>query len=429
MTLDGWLHPAFASLADSFGREVAGSPGGAGFCVYFEGQLVVDLWGGARDGQARPWQRDTLAPSFSTTKGVASTLVHIAVDRGLLEYDAPVARYWPEFAQEGKEAITLRQVLCHEAGLYPIRQMIDDASRMRDWEAMVRAIERARPIHPPGERTGYHGLTYGFIVGEILQRVMDRPFSRLVREEIADPLGLEGFFVGAPSEAIARAAELLWPTSGLLGPGPVGGASRAAMKFFSGALEHLQPFVNFAGIAVDLNGMRDALAPSGIQNFDFGSEETLRVAIPAANGLFDARSLARMYAALAEGGALDGVRLLSPETLATATELQTRTRSRVVIPFDMRWRLGYHGAFTSRGRIPGAFGHFGFGGSGAWADPNRRLAIALVSNSGLGTPFGDFRIARLGSRVIECTDRVIAQAAQTALGDEALRPVSDLSRA
>ena len=402
MGLNGWLHPDFAPLAESFGREVAAYPGGAGLCVYRGEQCVVDLWGGVRDAAGRPWLRETLAPSFSTTKGVASTLVHIAVDRGLLDYDAPVSRYWPEFGAAGKSAITLRQVLSHQAGLYSIRQMIDDAGRMLDWEHMVRAIERARPVHPPGERTGYHGLTYGFIVGEILQRVTGKPFSKLVREELALPLGLEGCFVGAPPEAISRTADLLWPTRGLLGPGPLGDVSRSVLKLVSGGLEHLQPFVNLAGIPLDLNGLRDALAPPGIQNFDFGAPETLAASIPAANGVFDARSLARMYAALGRGGELDGVRILSRETVAAATELQEPTRSRVVIPFDMRWRLGYHGAFTSRGRLPGAFGHFGFGGSGAWAHPESGMALALVANSGLGTPFGDFRIARLGAAAVSC---------------------------
>src|SRR6185503_20542915 len=145
-------------------------------------------------------------------------------------------------------------------------------------------------------------------------------------------------------------------------------------------------------------------APRGIAAFDFASMETLQAAIPAANGLFTARSLARMYAALACGGTLDGVRLLSPDTLALATEVQAPAPTRVVIPFEMRWRLGYHGVFTSRGVPRRAFGHFGFGGSGAWADPSRELAMALTVNSGMGTPFGDLRIVRLSGAVLASAD-------------------------
>ncbi len=127
--------------------------GGAAVCVYHRGECVVDLWGGVRDRVGTPWQSDTMATSFSTTKGVASTLVHIMVDRGLLDYDERVASYWPEFAQQGKQDATLRQVMTHQSGLYHIRQIIDHADRMLDWEYMIKAIEHAEPIHPPGERT------------------------------------------------------------------------------------------------------------------------------------------------------------------------------------------------------------------------------------------------------------------------------------
>ena len=133
------------------------------------------------------------------------------VDRGLLEYDAPVAKYWPRFGQAGKQDITLRHVLAHQSGLYHIRQMIDDAARMLDWTYMIDAIERAEPVHPPGERTGYHGLTYGFLVGEILQRVTGEAFADLVQNELAGPLGLDGLYIGAPDAALGRAAELIWP--------------------------------------------------------------------------------------------------------------------------------------------------------------------------------------------------------------------------
>ena len=134
-----------------------------------------------------------------------------------------------------------------------------------------------------------------------------------------------------------------------------------------------------------------------------------------------------MYAALAEGGSLDGVRLISSRTLTEASEIQQATRNPVVAPFDLRWRLGYHAAFTSRGRIPSAFGHFGFGGSGAWADPTRRLSIALITNSGLGTPFGELRIARLGSSLLEGVDRLTGSAGEISADSHETRPISDFA--
>jgi CubicO group peptidase (beta-lactamase class C family) len=284
--------------------------------------------------------------------------------------------------------------------------MIDDASRMLEWDYMVHAIERTEPIHPPGERTGYHGLTYGFLVGEILQRVTDTPFADLVQQELAEPLGLDGLYIGAPDRVLDRAAELIWPDRlPRPGPGMSKGRRRPEDIVHAGASWLGDTLLRYANIDLDLVSILDALAPRGISGFDFGAEDTLRVAIPAANGLFTARSLARVYAALSMGGELDGVRLLSRRTLAEATQRQRRTRALAVIPFDMRWRLGYHGIFTTVGVPREAFGHFGFGGSGGWADPSRELAVALIVNRGMGTPFGDTRTARIGGAVLKASRR------------------------
>jgi CubicO group peptidase (beta-lactamase class C family) len=159
------------------------------------------------------------------------------------------------------------------------------------------------------------------------------------------------------------------------------------------------------GLDSDLSSIFDALAPRGVSDFEFGSPETLRCAIPAANGLFTARSLARLYAALANGGELDGVRLLSEHAMTEATTVQTPTGKHSVIPFDMRWRLGYHGVLTTRGVPAAGFGHFGFGGSGAWGDPENELAVALIVNSGLGSPFGDMRTARISGAALAAARR------------------------
>jgi CubicO group peptidase (beta-lactamase class C family) len=340
-------------------------------------------------------------------------VLHVIVDRGLVAYDARVAHYWPELAQAGKERITVRHVLTHRAGLYHIRRMIDGADRMLDWTHMIRALERATPIHEPGTRTGYHGFTFGFLVGELVQRVAGSPFPDVVRETIAEPLRCDGLYIGAPSDVLHRAAELLWPRRGVLGLGArllrwrgreIGDAAATSAAV-------LQRVLDRVGIGIDLPSLLDALVPRGLSAFDFGGPATLRVPIPAANGLFTARSLARVYAALAAGGALDGVRVLTPETVARATEVQPRTASRAVVPFDMGWRLGYHGVLTARGIPRHAFGHFGFGGSGAWADPRRQLAVGFIVNSGMGTPFGDLRTARISAAALAAADAVRARPA------------------
>ncbi len=394
--IGGHCHKDFLWVKATLRQQIKRFLGGAGVCVYHEGECVVDLWGGTKNQAGDPWLEDTIAPSFSTTKGVASTLMHIMVDRGLLDYNDRVATYWPAFGQAGKERITIRQIMAHQSGLYHIRQMIDHADRMRDWDHMVEAIEQSTPIHRPGERTGYHGLTYGFLVGELLQRVTGKSFPDLVREELAIPLGLDGMYVGAPDEVHHRAAELIWPKSkDWLANLPVG---KAAETLSSG----LQKTLGAVGVDLDMASFFEALAPRGISNFDFGSPETMRVAIPAGNGLFTARSLARMYAALAGGGEIDGVRILSRKTLDRATEIQYPTGKHSVIPFDMRWRLGYHGIATTRGIPHKAFGHFGFGGSGAWADPELDFAVGMIVNSGMGSPFGDIRTARMSGAALAC---------------------------
>jgi CubicO group peptidase (beta-lactamase class C family) len=396
--LDGMMHPDFQKVEDTLRRQLQRYPGGAAVCVYHRGECVVDLWGGYSNDQDKPWQQDTMSPSFSTTKGVASTLLHIYADRGLIDYDAPVAEYWPEFARKGKQKITVRQVLSHQSGLYHVRQMIDSADRMLDWDHMIHAIENTAPAHKPGTRTGYHGLTYGFLVGEIIQRVTGKKFSNLVQSEIARPLHLDGLYVGAPKKEIHRAAQLIMPDSTRkLSQTSMGSYLEKGARGVSQILQRM-------GRDSDLGSLFDALAPTGIGSFDFGSAECLRVAIPAANGLFTARSLARMYAALANGGELDGTRILSPQTVERASTLQKPTGRNSVIPFDMRWRLGYHSVFTTRGIPKQGYGHFGFGGSGAWADPERGLSVALILNSGLGSPFGDARTARISGAALQCAN-------------------------
>lgn len=396
--LDGRIHPDFAPVEATLRNLLRNYRGGAAVSVYHRGECVVDLWGGAKDDTGALWCRDTMAPSFSTTKGVAATLLHIYADRGLIDYDARVSEYWPEFGQAGKEDITVRHVLAHQSGLYHIRQMIDHVDRMLDWKYMIRAIEQAKPAHAPGARTGYHGLTFGFLVGEIIQRVTGKKFSDLVQKEIARPLKLDGLYIGTPEREIPRAAQLIFPDSTRrLAQTSLGSKIEIGASRISGLLQRV-------GVDSDLSSIFDALAPHGVSDFDFGSPESLRVAIPAANGLFTARSLAKLYALLANDGELDGVRLLSQQSMARATTLQKPTGKLSVIPFDMRWRLGYHGVATTRGFPRAAFGHFGFGGSGAWADPKRGLSVALIVNSGLGSPFGDLRTARIGGAALSCAN-------------------------
>lgn len=299
--LEGHIHPDFWGVAQTFSSIVErANGGGAAVCVYHQGERVVDLWGGFRNEAGKPWESDTLALSYSTTKGVASTLLHILADRDLLDYDEPVARYWPEFAQAGKEQITVRQLMGHQAGLYDIRSMISEATQMLDWRVMVDALAASPPVHTPGAAEGYHGLTYGWLVGELVQR-HHRPV--LLRGP-----------AGRNCTAAWTRGLVLRAAGGSLRPACPSGRSGDPARW--PALERAKrigKFVNrglaFARISVDLRNLAAALLPAGMEQLDFNSEELLRVSIPAANGMFDARSLARLYALLANGGDLRIVRI------------------------------------------------------------------------------------------------------------------------
>jgi CubicO group peptidase (beta-lactamase class C family) len=389
--IQGYCEPEFSGVARVLRRQVRAG-GGAAVCIYHRGRKVVDLWAGVRDREGRPWLSDTLSMSFSTTKGVVATALHVLADRGLCRYDDPVAKYWPAFGQAGKEAITLRDVLSHRSGLPQLRPLLDRAERILDWDYMVHALERATPRLRPGGDSAYHALTYGWLAGEIVQRVSGRDLMEVIRTEIGEPLGIDDLHIGTRDpEVIARVAALdeLAPTASTLAAPLMSRGLARGLRWLSRGV---------ARLPIDPLLMQDALIPGEDADLMF-SPRILEAPVPAANGLFTARALARMYAALAEGGALDGVRLFSKATLRSASEVQIRRPDRVLL-IPMHWRLGYHSAFTTSGRVASGFGHFGYGGSGAWADPQRRISFAMVNNRGGGTPFGDLRIAQLGAAAL-----------------------------
>lgn len=394
--MEGSAHPDFDSVAREFERQLGKTAGGAAVTVYHRGEPVVDLWGGRR-AEDDAWERDTLAMCFSTTKGVASFAVHLLADRGLLDYDEPVATYWPEFAQNGKEGMTVRHVLSHSAGLHRLRSVIDRAHHMLDWEHMVDALAREAPAYEPGTRCGYHALTYGWLAGEIVRRVAQRDLADFVTEEISGALDLDGLYLGCPPSERHRVAPLE----------PIGDPRRRLPRPVRQVEKQLGTIggkaLSFLRLPINTRRMINALVPRGMEDILWGPE-IMDASVPAANGFFTARSLARMYAVLAGRGELDGRRVLSERTVAAVGEIQN-DRPDLVLVVPMQWRLGYHRVMTSRGPIAEGFGHFGFGGSGGWADPSRDLAVAMVCNRGTGTPIGDLRLMRLSAAAVAAADR------------------------
>ena len=340
----------------------AGEQLGVQVAAYRDGQLIVDTWAGTMGPEdARPVQADTLFNSFSTTKGVAATALHILADRGLIENEQPVAKYWPEFAANGKGKITVAQAMSHQAGLHaaPSKEV------MLDWDRALSYIANGIPAWEPGTATGYHALTYAWIVGGIVQGASGRHIRSVIAEEIAAPLGVSGeMYVGIPDGVEKRLATLQQtrPAAGTANP-----------------LAALPPDHDFF----------KAMPPNS--GLDFNAMETRKACIPSANGHFNARSLARMYGALASGGAIDGVRLMSAERVGLMSTIQIEQPDRVIfmpVPKSIGffnggpWAMGKPGATGPRRT---AFGHPGAGGSIAFADPEVGLGVAVTLNKMQGT--------------------------------------------
>ncbi len=401
--MEGFVHPDFAPVTEKVQTLMAkrAAVGGMAVAVYHHGELVVDAWTGVRNAAGDPWERDTMSMSFSTTKGVVATIVQRLVDRGLVDYDAPVATYWPEFARAGKDTITLRHLLTHQAGLHDVRAVASSAEDLVNWEHMTKLLAEIEPKWEIGTRSAYHALTYGYLVGEVIRRVTGGSVNDALQREIVEPLGMSGgMYIGAPAAVRGDIAEQL------VDP-------KAVERLFKmtrtlSKLKSFQPM--YQALVVD-----DMLDVATTEHIHDGE-------IPAANGVFTARALARMYAALATPDDFDGPPLVSPATLAEATRVQTtlgasgdgRSGEKVGrdagVGLNMRGRRGYHLIGTTTGGRPQAVGHFGFGGSGAWGDPESGLAVAMILNQVGGTPFGDTKMLRIGGAAVRSAERRTAAA-------------------
>ena len=376
LTIDGHCEPRFTAVREQFfANFTQRGDVGAAVCVYLDGVRVVDCWGGHADrARARPWTADTIVSVASTTKGMVALCAHMLAERGKLDLDAPVARYWPEFAAAGKQDIPVRWLLSHRAGLPAIRRSLP-AEALFDWEAMTGALAETAPWWTPGERHGYHAVTYGHLVGEVIRRVDGRTVGALLRDDVTGPLHAD-FFIGVPEEADGRAAEVLPPP-------PPGGPT---------IWDTLLADPESVSGRTFLNPPR----PLGLVN----TRAWRAAEIPAANGHTSARGVARVYAALARGGELDGVRLLAPATIERAIEEQSRGRDAVLsLPtrFATGFMLGMPGGIFNCGPGQRTFGHPGHGGSIGFADPDTRLAFGYVTNQYVtGTaPHPDRRVPSL----------------------------------
>ncbi len=359
---DGMVAPGFEEVRTEFERNFRERGEiGAAVAAYWRGEKVVDLWGGRRAprGDDR-WNQDTMAVVFSSTKGMSAMTLALANARGWLDYDAPVARYWPEFAQHGKGAITVRQLLGHEAGLVLLDEEVHVAD-LHDLDRLARLLARQKPSWPPGTRHGYHAMTIGMYMQELLRRVdpAHRSLGRFFREEIAAPLRLD-FHIGLPPEISMDRVARIKPMS----------------RWRALAALRTTPPVLIKKILAPRSVLRRSLA---LTNVDWSDRRNLEVEMPAGNGVGTARALARAYSVFAEGGAELGI---TPETMARLTAPVTVRRKDEVLGIPSFFSLAFlrPGPDVSFGSSPRAFGAPGAGGSFAFADPDAHLGFAYVMN-------------------------------------------------
>jgi len=384
--MKGDVSPRFERVREVLEKQLAdGRQLGVALAIYHRGEPVVDVWDGIADETTGgEWERETEAVIFSATKGIVATCLHMLVDRGKVAYDEPVSKYWPEFGQHGKEAITVRQVLTHQAGIpqQPDGLGVED---MVDWGTMARAMEDLTPLWEPGTKTGYHAVNFGWLVGEIVRRVDGRSIGTFLREEVAGPLGLEHLHIGLPEGHEANVARLRRPTTEL-----------------SPAMQEVLARWG------DPDSIPGKVIPPQIADMsDFmNSPEAHRAEIPATSGIATARDLARLYACLGAGGTLDGVTLTSAETIAAATKRET-FRQDEVLSLELGWALGYGTGGTPisvAGLRVTAFGHSGYGGSIGFADPEIEMSFGYVPNALALDLVGDVRAKGLADAARACVE-------------------------
>ncbi|GGC60182.1 serine hydrolase domain-containing protein [Chelatococcus reniformis] len=364
----GVLHAFLANFADR--NEV-----GASVCIMIDGEPVVDLWGGARTAQGDPWEADTVSIVFSCTKGASALCAHMAAERGMLDLDAPVVRYWPEFGQAGKEAARVSMMLDHSAGVPALREALPKGS-VYDYDEMCRRLAEQAPFWVPGTRNGYHAITAAWTVGEMVRRSTGRRLGRFFAEEVAGPLGLD-FWIGLPEEVEGRVAPII--------PYPEDDKTRNSRLAQAVRADPMGPTGRFL-----LNG----------GGFNPNSRDGHAAEIGSANGITNGRGLAGLYAPLANGGSWRGARLTAADTLTRMARVSVATHEDATLMIPTRFSLGFMKSMDNRALdnaddcsvilAEPAFGHVGAGGSLGFADPEARMSFGYtMSRMGSGILLND----------------------------------------
>ncbi len=382
MSVDGTCAPEFAAVRETFEQNVRErDETGAAVHITVNGTTVVDLWGGVADPQTQaPWTADTLVHVWSATKGATALCAHILASRGQLDLNAPVSTYWPDFAKNGKDGVLVRHLLNHQAGLPALRQPIPRGA-FYDWDFMVNTLAEAEPLWEPGTRHGYHALTFGFLVGEVVRRVSGVPLDEFFRKEVAEPLGLD-FFLGLPEDQEGRVAHTI--PADLTAPGaPVPSVYVAAFT---------DP-ASLPGLMLLHNG-------GYMEPGEADTREAHAAVMGSVGGITNARGLSLMYRPLAVGGEVDGVRLVDEFQIGPMSSVSSSSSLDAMVQIPSRFSLGFVKACDNSHLPPAdsegvllseeAFGHIGFGGSIGFADPRARMSFGYVmTRQGPGVGLND----------------------------------------
>ena len=365
--VQGVCAPGFEPVLDVFLENFTGRGEiGASLCARIGGETVLDLWGGMADPEAgRSWTEDTVSIVFSNTKAATALCAHILAEAGDLDLDAPVVRYWPEFGQGGKQDTTVRMLLDHSAGLPALRAPLADGAAF-DWTVMVDHLAAEEPFWEPGTRTGYHGLTFGWLVGEVVRRVSGKSLGTFFQNAVASPLGID-YWIGLPEAEEERVAPII----------PYRSAPGAPANRFEQAVAN-DPSSLSALYFRNTGGWR----PTG-----FNSRAGHAAEIGAANGITNARGLAGFYDPLALGGNAAGHRLIQPRTIQAMSAVSSATHDDATLRIPTRFAAGFMRSMDNRARgldsavlSPAAFGHVGAGGSIGFADPACGLSFGYTMN-------------------------------------------------
>ena len=363
LEVHGTCDPRFEGVRRTFAANLEnGADVGASFAVTIDGEMVVDLWGGWADpGQTRPWEADTLVNVYSTTKTMSALTALLLADRGELDFQAPVARYWPEFAANGKAGVTVAHLMSHSSGLSGWKEPLA-VEDLYDWEKATSLLAAQAPFWEPGTAPGYHGMTQGYLVGEVVRRITGKTLGTVFREEIAEPLGAD-FHIGLPASEDHRVAELIPPPPG----------------------QGMAEGDDLPELTANMSNNPRVEVPVTQTRAWRGAE------IPAAGGHGNARAIARVHAILANGGEVDGRRYLSEAGCRRALELQVEGQD-LVMHIPARFGLGFGLAGPSLpAPNPNTIFWGGYGGSLAIIDMDARTSFGYAMNRMAPTTTGDMR--------------------------------------